>query len=126
MLLIRNFVALSSVEGLGCFADEDIPKGTTIWRLDDDFDVIMPLEAYEDLPYVAKEFMDRYAYQLKDLPGKIILESDNTKFTNHSRTPNIGKGGKPLESVALRDIKKGEELTCDYRKYENEPPETWL
>jgi SET domain-containing protein len=38
-------------------------------------------------------------------------------YMNHSCAPNAGdrRGGLALTAVALRPIRKGEEITCDYR-----------
>ncbi|TIS47846.1 MAG: SET domain-containing protein-lysine N-methyltransferase, partial [Mesorhizobium sp.] len=47
MLLIRTYVAQSAIEGVGVFAAEPIRKGASIWRLDPDFDRLIPVEKYE-------------------------------------------------------------------------------
>lgn len=53
--------------------------------------------------------------------GKYVYSLDNTRFTNHSMSPNIAKDPKLSEgddeicTVAIRDIQIGEELTIDYR-----------
>lgn len=113
MLLVKTFVAASSVEGVGVFAAEPIAKGVVIWRLDASFDRLIPNDAYENAPPFLKDLLDRYAYPSPDRPGFIVYEVDNGRFMNHSKTPNTDfsdAGG----AVALRDIAAGEELTCDY------------
>ncbi len=50
MLLIRTYVAQSAIEGVGVFAAEPISKGASIWRLDPDFDRLIPMEKYEAAP----------------------------------------------------------------------------
>ncbi|TIP79437.1 MAG: SET domain-containing protein-lysine N-methyltransferase, partial [Mesorhizobium sp.] len=42
MLLIRTYIAASAIEGVGVFAAEPISKGASIWRLDPDFDRMIP------------------------------------------------------------------------------------
>ncbi len=44
---------------------------------------------------------------------KYILPINETRFINHSCEPNIGFSGAGI-FVAMRDIRKGEELTYDY------------
>ncbi len=45
--------------------------------------------------------------------GNIFIINDNTKFINHSETPNLELSSDNLE-VAKCDIKKGDELTENY------------
>jgi hypothetical protein len=61
MLLIRTYIAQSAIEGVGVFAAEPIRKGASIWRLDPDFDRLIPMEKYEAAPPSLKELLDRYA-----------------------------------------------------------------
>ncbi len=69
MLLIRTYVAASAIEGVGVFAAEPIRKGASIWRLDPDFDRLIPMDKYEAAPPHLKELLDRYAYPSPDRPG---------------------------------------------------------
>lgn len=120
MLLVRTYLAPSSIEGLGIFAAEDIRAGTRIWQSDPDFDVHISMARYEAAPPQLRELLDRYAYPAPDRPGFLIFESDNGRFMNHSRQPNtdfstIGIGW------ALRDIAAGEEITCDYEEFDLRP-----
>ena len=48
---------------------------------------------------------------------KYILCSDDQKYINHSRQPNITS--TPEQDVAARDIAAGEELVCNYEDYES-------
>lgn len=116
MLLIRTYVAQSAIEGVGVFAAEPIRKGASIWRLDPDFDRLIPLEKYQAAPSHLRELLDRYAYPSPDRPGFMVYEVDNGRFMNHSATPNTDfsqYGG----ATATRDIAAGEEITCDYGEF---------
>lgn len=116
MLLVNTFVGASTIEGVGVFAAEPIPKGTLIWRLEPEFDRLIPVEKYESAPPVMKSFLDRYAYPSPDRPGYIVYEVDNGRFMNHSETPNTDfsdSGG----ATAIRDIAAGEEITCNYADF---------
>lgn len=112
MLLIRNYVAQSAVEGVGVFAGEFIAAGTPIWRLNPDLDRLIPNAEYEAAPPFLRELLDRYAYPSPDKPGFIVYEVDNGRFMNHSETPNTDFSGST--AVAIVDIKAGEEMTCNY------------
>lgn len=116
MLLVNTYVAASEIEGVGVFAAAPIPKGALIWRLDPDFDRLIPADAYDSMSETMKELIDRYAYPSPDKPGLLVYEVDNGRFMNHSDTPNTDfseYGG----GTAIRDIAAGEELTCNYHEF---------
>lgn len=116
MLLVSTYVAASEIEGVGVFAATPIAKGTLIWRLDTDFDRLIPADAYAAMPEPKKELIDRYAYPSPDRPGYLVYEVDNGRFMNHSDTPNTDfseYGG----GTAARDIAAGEEITCNYHEF---------
>jgi uncharacterized protein len=116
MLLVSNYVAASEIEGVGVFAAARISKGALIWRLNPDFDRLLPADSYDSLPETMKELINRYAYPSPDKPGYLVYEVDNGRFMNHSDTPNTDfseYGG----GFALKDIAPGEELTCDYSQF---------
>lgn len=116
MLLVNTYVAPSKIEGVGVFAAEPIPKGTLIWRLDPEFDRLIPVSRYENAPPFQRELFDRYAYPSPDRPGYLVYEVDNGRFMNHSETPNTDfsdTGG----ALTTRDIAAGEEITCNYSDF---------
>src|SRR3990170_8284524 len=88
MLLIRTYIAASAIEGVGVFAAEPIRKGASIWRLDPDFDRLIPIEKYKAAPPHLRELLDRYAYPSPDRHGFMVYEVDNGRFMNHSERPN--------------------------------------
>jgi len=125
MLLIKTYVAPSPIAGVGVFAAEPAAKGDRVWRLDPEFDRILPMTMAENAPPHLSDYFDRYAYPNKEDPSTFVLEIDNGRFVNHSDSPNVdfslwGSG------FALADIAAGEELTCDYadffEDYELSPP----
>jgi uncharacterized protein len=109
MLLVRTYLDKSTIEGIGVFANEFIPKGTIVWRFNSHLDRI--LYEQDSFSKIEWEFLNRYAYYDKQL-NNWILPADNDRFTNHSDNPNTGP--LELEVVALKDIQKGEEITIDY------------
>lgn len=113
MLKIRTYLDKSSIEGIGLFAGEDIPNGTIIWEFTPNFDVV--IDNTDNIAYlleVQREFVKKYAFFDKQTK-QWILGADNDRFTNHSESPNTIPMFNGI-MVAAQDIKKGEEITCNY------------
>ncbi|QLH35057.1 MAG: SET domain-containing protein [Parachlamydiaceae bacterium] len=133
MLLVKTVVKPSSIAGVGLFADEDIKEGSSVWKYTPDSCSLFTKDQIDTLIHsfhkTEKELMQyllTYTYFQAKLNG-LILCLDNGRFVNHSENPNL-KGPANMEnswqySVACRDIKKGEELTEDYRTYDSS---AWL
>jgi hypothetical protein len=84
-------------------------------------DFVVADDAFAALPALAQDFFRHYAYRPLADEGVWYLNGDFAKFMNHSDHPNIqstsdATGG---HDVALRDIEIGEELTADYREFED-------
>jgi len=120
MLLVETYLAPSQIEGLGVFARRAIPKGAEVWRLDLRYDRLIARGDYEEAPEPMRSYLDRYAYPHTGDPGFLILDADEGRFMNHSGTPNCDFS-RPGTGVALRDIAAGEEMTCDYGSFFDEP-----
>ncbi len=122
-MCVKTKALPSSIEGLGWFAEEFIPKGTVVWRFVPGFDVAMTIEERDQLPQLAQEYMAVYAYR-STITDRIILCSDDSKYENHSETPNLGSayvdGEEETICIANRDIQPGEELTGDYGLFEKD------
>ncbi len=118
MLLISTYVAQSPIEGIGVFAGEAAAKGSLIWSLNPRFDLFIHESEIGDYPPHMRDYIARYTYPHLEMPGVVVLDSDNGRFMNHSMIPNtdfriFDKG------YALVDIAAGDELTCNY--YEIDP-----
>lgn len=109
MLLVKTYLDKSSINGIGLFANQFIPKGTLIWDLDLNFDGIFywPNDS---------EFLKKYCYRDGD---KYVLCVDDARFMNHSDTPNTSNGTNH-ETIANRDIEIGEEITCNYYEIDDD------
>ena len=99
-------VKKSKIHGKGVFASKDFKKGkkVIIYHL-------KPLtqKEFRNLPEKEKHFTSKI--------GKTIyLFPSPERYVNHSCTPNTHPNSKEKCDVAIRDIKKGEEITTDYRK----------
>ncbi len=117
MLLIQTYVAPSAIEGVGVFAAEAIAEGALIWRLDPAFDRLIRYENVAHLPATFRTFAERYGYPYPHDPSSLVLELDNGRFMNYSKTPNTCFTD-PDAGYALRTIEAGEELTCDYSEFD--------
>jgi SET domain-containing protein len=117
MLMVSTYLAPSSIEGIGVFAGEYIQAGRLVWHLNPKFDVFVHECEIGSLPPHMQNYISRYGYPHLEMPGVIILDSDNGRFMNHSLTPNtdfriFDRG------YALADIAEGEELTCNYHEFD--------
>ncbi len=116
MLLVRTNVADSPIHGLGVFAVEPIPAGTTVWALDPLLDRVFPVGALDAYPPHIREYLEHYCEYFPET-DELVLSGDGDRFTNHSDTPNTavaGRNAPNAQVVALRDIAEGEEITCSY------------
>lgn len=117
MLLVKTYLKQTKNKGVGLFAAEDIPAGTITWRYHALFDRVITDETYHTLNNIERDFLDYYATHEDD--DMWHLSVDNDRFLNHSENPNIAYVGGNIE-IALRDIKKDEEMTIDYREIDIE------
>ncbi len=93
----------SKIQGEGVFADINFKKGDIVMK----WNTSMTLTHKE-----AKRIPKRFRKYLVAYKGKFIMSATPEKYLNHSCKPNTKEGS--LCDVAIRDIKKGEELTTDY------------
>lgn len=116
MLLVDVYLDRSAIEGIGVFARHPISRGTAVWKLHPDYDLLIPVEKWEAQTGSVKAYLDRYAYPSRRDPGFIVFEADDARYMNHSGDPNCDVSDEAVH-VALRDIGAGEELTCDYSRF---------
>lgn len=121
-------VMQSNIHGLGLFAKCDIPRGTVWWKGEPDKNILLfNKEQYINLrnsetngikPMFWKMFTT-YSYY-SAIFDSLILCLDNARYVNHSSDPNSGPNPdrNPLISIALRDIKEGEEILENYDEYD--------
>jgi SET domain-containing protein len=114
----------SRLHGIGVFAVRNIPKGTdpffefheTRW---------VPIASKKILqnkkiPSEVKKIVKQFYFREKGifyLPSRGLNEICISFFLNRSDAPNMRWEKRSESLVALRAIKKGEELTVDYRAY---------
>jgi SET domain-containing protein len=115
MLLVKTYIDKSPIHGLGVFAGEFIRKETKIWRFVEGFDRCYTPKQFAKLPKSAREFLKSYGYRVD---GEILFTVDNDHYINHSDDPNTYlRNGY---TIARRNIRKGMEITNDYREFDPE------
>lgn len=119
MLKINTYLDKSTVNGIGIFAGEDIPEGKIIWEFNPLVDLVYSAEEWDKLSKnVSSESLQqvlKYAYKSN---GKYFLCIDSAQFMNHSHDRfNVENNTEDDTMFALRNIKRGEELLCNYFEY---------
>lgn len=123
MLLIKTYLDTSKIlhAGIGLFAGEFISKGTIVWKFDEGIDMLFTDEEFSNAPETKKEQIKKHAYY----DGKLkvwVLCADDGRFFNHSDNPNCReeKDSKYFQgrTITTKDIKRGEEMTCDYFEFD--------
>lgn len=119
MFIVRTSLRPSFIQGIGCFADEPIKKGQVVWQFDPRLDIRFPLSAVDSFPLFMQEHFRTYSYvELLDGQQVIVYCADFSKHMNHSDEPNLFDTEDNLQEIAIRDIAVGEELTCNYYKFD--------
>jgi len=116
MLLVKTKIGPSRISGIGLFADQHIPAGTLVWKFEPRIDMLLSESDLDKLSDAARDQIDHHSYFDK-ARGKYVLCGDNARFFNHSSNPNCDEK-IPDQTIALRDILPGEELTVDYRTFD--------
>jgi SET domain-containing protein len=111
-------LAQSKIHGVGVFAIRNIKRGVYIFY-DDNEDIIwVNKNKLKALPKEIKGLYEDFCIKNGDFYG--CPENFNhltpAWYLNHSAKPNLGCD-KSYNFFALKKIKKGEELTVDYKTY---------
>ena len=114
MIHPETFVKVTN-KGLGLFANKNFKRGEILWIVDD-HDIKIPVESYHLLDNQQKQRLNIYSYM--DFDRRVIIPWDEGKYVNHDCEPNsTGLMEFDNISIALRDIKIGEEIVEDYCCY---------
>lgn len=119
MMIVKNYVAPSDIQGVGVFAGEDIPSGTRIYEFAEGVDIVMTRDQAAAYGSEFARFMRIFAY-VEPADRTMVISVDNSRFMNHAENPNTAWDEK--FGWATRDIYCGEEITCDYFAFWFEPP----
>jgi SET domain-containing protein len=115
MLTVKTKIGPSKIAGIGLFADEMITKGTVIWKFEPLIDILLSKEEIENLAEPSKKQFYNYSY-LDEKYNKYLLCGDDGRFLNHDLNPNCDDS-IPDETIAIRNIAIGEELTVNYKVF---------
>ncbi|MEK6960378.1 MAG: SET domain-containing protein-lysine N-methyltransferase [Nanoarchaeota archaeon] len=94
----------SIIKGKGVFAARDFKKGETVivWHPES----VLSKSDFQSLSE------DEKAHATYAGNGKYLVQGSPERFVNHSCEPNTYTHGR--KDIALRDIRRGEEITGDY------------
>ncbi|WP_020535571.1 SET domain-containing protein [Lewinella cohaerens] len=106
--------------GYGVFATSDIPEGTIVYVKDSLELVISPTD-YLLHTSEMQEVVEKYSYI--DEKGNRIISWDFAKYVNHCCNCNTISTGYGFE-IAIREIKKGEQITDEYGIFNLDYPMT--
>ena len=108
-------------KGKGVFANQDIRQGALVWDLNSSkhhlfYSVENINDVVGDVEFI--RVLQVGVGHKSAFPNQILYLYDDSQYYNHSDSPNCGPmEDNKLSLYALRDIKKGEELTENYTKY---------
>jgi SET domain-containing protein len=108
------------VHGIGLFACEPISQGTAVWRFMPGYDQEFTSEQITVVPQHVQDWFKHYSYLDFHL-GTYILCFDDARFINHSQEPTIRPdytNDRYGIDLATRNISAGEEITTDYRLFD--------
>ena len=115
MFVVRTKLAPSPIHGIGVFAGEPIQKGQVIWTYDARLELVFSPEELDEFPPSVRDYYIDHTYsEMRDGREVFILSSDDSKYMNHSESPNTTSSDDNLSDYAARPIQEGEELTCNY------------
>ena len=104
--MVDTIIKNSKTAGKGVFAARDFKKGEVIleWKSKQ----ILTQDQVDQLPASEKHYVSTYT------KNEYLLQQSPEKYVNHSCNPNTRVENRC--DVAIKDIKKGEEITSDYSK----------
>ena len=108
-------LGVSKIHGIGVIALRNIPKGTTLHcKGDNNLYEIPYTEFHKIKPEIRDLILQRHPMVRKGHP--FLSPNGDARmisFMNHSDEPNYSK----YTDTALKDIRKGEEITEDYGEF---------
>jgi uncharacterized protein len=114
MLLIDTYLDKSKINGVGVFAKENVKKGEKIKEVRPEFEIEFDKENLPRMPLALARMVDNYAYEREKGSKIVVLGIDNEKYLNHSDDPSVNDDG-----IALKDINIGDEITINYRDFDD-------
>lgn len=117
MLKIKTYIKESTIHGIGLFAIEFIPKGTTVWVFEESDDLKVYITEWNKFMKITKDIIPEYVASLEQYSwrkGNYIYSCcDQARYINHSHNNNLDDV-RNSRLIANRDIQPDEELTENY------------
>ena len=114
-------LAPSRISGIGVFAIRDIPEGTDPFiGAPDEVHIKIKEQELKNIDQEVKNLMYDFFILQGDtflVPKSGLNNINISYYLNHSKKPNMYASPDGNIMYALRDIKKGEELTINYSKF---------
>lgn len=104
-------ISKSEIHGKGVFALHDFKKGEVVLHWDTSKTI--PKNEFEAMPEKAKRYVNY-------LDSKYVIMQEPERYVNHSCNSNTTS--QNFCDIAIKDIKKGDEITANY--IEAIPPNT--
>ena len=121
MLLIDTYLDKSKIHGVGVFSNQNVKKGEKIKEVRPEFEIEFNSDNLPKMPLALANFINTHSYE-RELGSKILVMGiDNEKYLNHSDDPNVDD-----EVYALKDIKIGNEITINYKDFDDSVEKLWL
>jgi SET domain-containing protein len=115
-------IGRSRIHGVGVLAIRDIPRGTRLFRGEDERVVWVRLTRIRRLPVELRRLYTDFGMawgQRIGVPQTLNMLSVGW-YLNHSEHPNV-EADDAGRFRTLRRIEQGDELTADYRTFADEP-----
>ena len=119
-MIIETFLKEVPGKGLGLFSAVNVKKDEIVWKYETNLTKRFLPSEVDRMDKMTKDFINKYAYIFPWDSSIIELDLDNTRFINHSNDPNTTFPRGEI-GFAIKDIKAGEEITCDYTKFDAKP-----
>jgi SET domain-containing protein len=114
-------IGRSRTHGVGVLAIRDIPAGTMVFRGESERVAWVSRAAVRRLPTAIRQLYEDFGMVWGDrigVPPTLNMLSVGW-YVNHSDRPNV-EADEDARFHTLRRIRKGEELTADYRTFTDE------
>ena len=110
----------SRIAGTGAYALRSIPPRRKIGNMTGE--IISYKEAQRRIKKQKNGVLYMVEFDNDDIAMDVSVHSNELRYINHSCKPNVymRRAHRRVEYYALRKIKKGEELTCDYGETHHE------
>lgn len=109
---------VSRIHGAGVIALRDIPLGTALWGPCPQCRVV-GLAEQDALPGSVLAWLTEYGYRRAD--RGVVFPCRGAHLFNHSCCPSVLDLGLSV-GIAVTDIRRGEEVCCDYRTFRYDDP----